>query len=84
MSVLYTKVMSQWKEYSKKHITFIKQGSFYGTFGNQAEIVAKACGLAVTRTEETAYTAFPLYMLSSCSQRLKNEGYVIGLFEFVP
>lgn len=76
--------LQQFREAKERHpnmICFFRMGDFYETFDADAELVAKVCGLSVTRRDGVPMVGFPMIQLEKSLHQLLSKGHRVAICE---
>jgi len=84
-----TPLMRQYRQIKEKHpdtILLFRLGDFYETFGDDAVVTAKACGITLTKrnnggSSETPLAGFPHHQLDSYLPKLVRAGHRVAVCE---
>lgn len=79
-----TPTIQQFRETKERHpgmICFFRVGGFYETFDADAELVAKVCGLSVTRRDGIPMAGFPMIQLEKSLHQLLSKGHRVAICE---
>jgi len=84
-----TPLMRQYKQIKQQHpgtVLLFRLGDFYETFGEDAEITAKACGITLTKRNngtagEIPLAGFPHHQLDTYLPRLVRAGHRVAVCE---
>ncbi len=79
-------MMLQWQEIKAEcpdALLLFRLGDFYEAFFEDAQILANACSLTLTKRQETPMSGIPQHMLETYLDRLIQKGFMVAIAEQV-